>query len=490
MTTKKEVQRLKGLGHSQREISKRLQLDRRTVQRYWGSPTPESPREVPAWISTIDWDYVGERRKVGMLATEIYKELSPAPSCSYVTFARRLAKIEKEETPVKVIPPRIKIPGEEIEVDYSGDTIPFVSSSTGEKTGTELFVGVLPYSQNFYAEFSLSQTLPSLIMSVVNMLHFFGGVPKFLVVDNMRTAVNKYHKYDPWLNRSFLDMANHYKTGITPARPYRPKDKPSVERAVGIVQQHFFPSIRGVRHYSLDELNRKLFDFSKDYRKRPLQRKGISRDEFFEKERAALGSLPETRYEFCEWKKAKTHPDCHFQHDKNYYSVPYARVGDALDVKFNEKTVTAYFEGEHVATHAVALGDGHYVSNSAHFPESKRISDFRDLQWFFKRAEMIGESCLLVVERISDRGVHPLANFKRIMGIVELGKKHSKEAMAYACEMALEMNRLNYHYVKNCAKSYLPPSNEHKKAPTRDAVTTFLQGEFEDDRNQETTGDP
>ena len=133
------------------------------------------------------------------------------------------------------------IPGEEIEIDYSGDSIPFVSPATEKPIGTELFVASLPFSQKFYAEFSLSQRLQSCLMSTVNMFSFFGGVPKFLIVDNMKTAVNKYHKYDPFLNRSFLDMANHYKTGIAPARPYTPTDKPSVERAVGIIQQHFFP---------------------------------------------------------------------------------------------------------------------------------------------------------------------------------------------------------------------------------------------------------
>ena len=489
MCTRKEIQRLRKLGHSKNKIAKKLDLDWRTIQRYWDSPSPESPRETPSWIDTVDWEHVKTRRKDGMFATDIYRELSPAPSCSYGTFARRLAKIEKEEAPVKIIPPRIKIPGEEIEVDYSGDSIPFVLPATGEKIKTELFLGVLPYSQKFYAEFSLSQTLKSCIMSVVNMLHFFDGVPKFLVVDNMKTAVNKYHKYDPCLNRSFQDMARYYGTGVSPARPYRPKDKPSVENAVGIIQQHFFPLVKRREFHSLGELNRELFVFLKKYHALPLQRKGVSRDEFFEKEKAALGPLPKTRYEFCDWKKVKVHPDCHFQHGKNYYSVPYVRVGDALDVKFNEKTVTAYFEGEHVATHAVALGNGHYVSNSAHFPESKRLEDFRNLGWLLERAGRIGENCLLAVERISERGVHPLANYKRMLGIVELGKKYSKEAMEYACETALEMNRLNYHYVKNCANSYHPPSNEHTKAPIREAGTTFLQGEFEDDRSQETTGD-
>ena len=258
MSTKKEIQRLKELGHSQREVSKRLQIDRRTIQRYWDSPSPESPREEPGWVDSIDWDHVRERRKLNMFATAIYEELPSTPPPSYATFARFLAKMEKKESPPKITPPKRVIPGEEIEIDYSGDSIPFVSPATEKPIGTELFVASLPFSQKFYAEFSLSQRLQSCLMSTVNMFSFFGGVPKFLIVDNMKTAVNKYHKYDPFLNRSFLDMANHYKTGIAPARPYTPTDKPSVERAVGIIQQHFFPLANARVYRSLAELNRDM----------------------------------------------------------------------------------------------------------------------------------------------------------------------------------------------------------------------------------------
>ena len=80
MSTKKEIQRLKELGHSQREVSKRLQIDRRTIQRYWDSPSPESPREEPGWVDSIDWDHVRERRKLNMFATAIYEETAVHPS--------------------------------------------------------------------------------------------------------------------------------------------------------------------------------------------------------------------------------------------------------------------------------------------------------------------------------------------------------------------------------------------------------------------------
>ena len=492
MATKKEIQRLKELGHSQREISKRLQVDRRTIQRYWDSPEPECSREIPGWIRNIDWDYVRERRALGVFASTIYEELVPSSPPSYVTFSRVLAKMEKSQSKTKIAPPRIKIPGEEIEIDYSGDSIPFISPGSGEVVSTELFVASLPYSQKFYAEFSLSRQLASCLMSTVNMFSFFGGVPKFLVVDNMKTAVTKYHKYDPFLNPSFRDMAEHYRTGIAPARPRQPTDKPSVERAVGFIQQHFFPLARVRVYHSLSELNRDLRIFLKKFSARPIQRSGISRDELFEKkEKAALGTLPVTKYEFSQWKKVKIHPDCHFQYDYNFYSVPYKYVGETLDIKFNDKTVTAFFEGSHVATHAVVRkGRGHWKSSSSHFPERKDIRHFRNLEYLFASAEKIGDNCLALVKRISEQGVHPLANYRKIMGIISLRKKCSKEAIEYACEMALEMNRTGYYYVNNCAKAYIPTPKKHMiTAPPRDAKTIFLQGEFEHERDQQTNDD-
>ena len=494
MTTKKEIQRLKELGHSQREISKRLQVDRRTIKRYWDSPEPGSTREAPSWVEDVDWDFIRERRAQGVLVTNIYEELVPksVPLPGYAEFTRRLAKMEKEDSVPKIIPPKNKMPGEEIEIDYSGDSIPFVSPSTGENVPTELFVACPPFSQKFYAEFSLSQNLRSCIESVVKMFSFYGGVPKFLVVDNMKTAVTKYHKYDPFMNRSFLEMAEHYRVGLSPARPYTPKDKPSVERAVGIIQQHLFPMARNRVYHSLAELNRDMRQFLKKFHSRPMQRGGVSRDELFEKEKVKFEPLPGDRYEFSQWKKAKIHQDCHFHHEKNFYSVPWKYVGKGLDIKFNEKTVTAFWQGSLVATHAVTgkNSEGCYRTNPAHFPESRKISDLRNLERLFFLVGKIGDNSLALAKKISEMGVHPLANYKRLLGIINLGKKHSKEAMEYACQMALEMNRANYHYIKNCAESYIPPlENDITKAPTRAAGTIFLQGEFEHERDQETTGD-
>jgi transposase len=57
------------------------------------------------------------------------------------------------------------------------------------------------------------------------MFGFFGGVPRLVIPDNLKSGVHRANFYDPELNRSYGQMAEHYGAGILPARPLKPKDK-------------------------------------------------------------------------------------------------------------------------------------------------------------------------------------------------------------------------------------------------------------------------
>ena len=67
-----------------------------------------------------------------------------------------------------------------------------------------------------------------------SLLRFLGGVPKFVVCDNLKAAVTNPDRYDPGINRTYAEMAGHYGTAILAARSRRPKDKAKVEVAVQI----------------------------------------------------------------------------------------------------------------------------------------------------------------------------------------------------------------------------------------------------------------
>ena len=125
--------------------------------------------------------------------------------------------------------------GEKMFVDYSGLTMEIIDPGTGEVSRAEILVVCLGASGYTYAEASMSQKKENFLASHRRAFEFFGGVPEVIVPDNLKSAVTNADWYDPDLNESYKDMAEHYGAVILPARPGRPKDKAKVELSVKLV---------------------------------------------------------------------------------------------------------------------------------------------------------------------------------------------------------------------------------------------------------------
>ena len=140
--------------------------------------------------------------------------------------------------------------GERLFVDYAGQTVELIDPATGEIRAAQIFVAVLGASSYTYAEASWTQTLPDWIGAHVRALAFLGGVPRQIVPDNLKAAVLKANWYEPGLNPTYQDFANHYGTAILPARPRKPRDKAKVEVGVLHTAYHTFRLQRaGVSDY-------------------------------------------------------------------------------------------------------------------------------------------------------------------------------------------------------------------------------------------------
>jgi hypothetical protein len=208
--------------------------------------------------------------------------------------------------------------------------------------------------------------------------------------------------------------------------------------------------------------------------------RGQSRAFFYEQERSLLKSLPESPYELFYFKKVKVHPDCHFIHDKNYYSVPYQYVGKELDIKFNGKEIHAYFEATRIASHVVMKGKYHYSTIMAHYPEKKFVDMNYHIGVLRREAQLVGPHTLLLLERLFSEDRFPLKNLRRGQGIMDLAKQFDREAMEYGCEMALHYEYLNYDRIRRFAKGYRSvKNNEFNESPTRQADFICLQGGLE-----------
>ena len=473
-----EIQRLKTLDHSQRKVSNILGIHRSTVKKYWDTKPELLYDDDPLWAAHIDWDYISTEISTKTSRKILYEEQQEVHGLpSYSSFCRILAKRSKKESNPEISIRIARNPGESVETDYSGNSIDIISPSTGEVISTELFVGAMSFSGHIFADFTFSQKSADWIESHNKMFKFYGGIPSFEITDNLKSAVNKTDYYDPELNRSFNDMARHYGLTIDPADVRKPKHKPNVEKAVHVLQQDFFPRIRNRTFTSLNELNKCLREYLIKKNAEIVKERGNSRDYFFEKEKEFLKELPATPYEIHNWKKAKVHPDCHFQFQKNFYSLPYKFVGKQVDLKYSNKIVHAYDEGELIYSHTLGKSNGKYITNENHYPEEKIIELHMNIQAFYKRAEFIGENTLLLVRRLFQMPKFPLKNLRKVQGILSLANKYPSEAMEYAGETALEMNKFSYNFIKSCAKNYRKPKDLRTfEAPSRQLELICLQG--------------
>ena len=142
-------------------------------------------------------------------------------------------------------------------------------------------------------------------------------MPRITVPDNLKSGVTKVCRYEPTLQRSYEDFANHYGTAIIPARPYKPRDKAKVEVAVKIAQRW----IHRVFH-SLSALNAAIRESMADLNARVMRDYKASRREMYERfDRPALLALPADRFDVTEWKMVTVNIDYHVAFDERYYSV-------------------------------------------------------------------------------------------------------------------------------------------------------------------------
>jgi hypothetical protein len=143
------------------------------------------------------------------------------------------------------------------------------------------------------------------------------------VPDQLRSAVKGPDRYEPDINATYLEMAQHYGVTVMPARPRKPKDKAKVEGAVLIVQRWVLARLRRRRFFSLDGLNQAIWELLEELNEKPFQKlEGCRRTAFEKLDQPVLRALPPLRYEFADRRNdVGVNIDYHVEFDKRYYSV-------------------------------------------------------------------------------------------------------------------------------------------------------------------------
>ena len=166
---------------------------------------------------------------------------------------------------------QVHVAGEKMFVDFAGRTAEVVDANTGEIVPVQIFVAVLGASSFTYAEAVWSQKLPDWIAAHVRAFAYFGGAARQTVSDNLKAGVTKASFHEPMVNRTYADMARHYRTAIVPARPYKPRDKAKVEVGVQVVGRWILARLRHRRFFSLADLNAAIRALLDDLNNRPMR---------------------------------------------------------------------------------------------------------------------------------------------------------------------------------------------------------------------------
>lgn len=221
-------------------------------------------------------------------------------------------------------------PGKLMEVDFAGDPLYYVDPSSGEIIACPVFVGVLPFSGLSYVEALPNAKLVQVVKALNNTVEFFGGVPLSVKSDNMKQWVTKSCKYEPVFTEMLEQWSNHNNIALLAARPYKPKDKPSVENNVKITYRRVYALLRNDIFHSLAELNAAIREKVNQHHQLNFQKKIFSRQELFDsQEKDLLQPLPESAYNIRHYTRAKVQKNYHIVvgEDWHFYSVPYRYNG-------------------------------------------------------------------------------------------------------------------------------------------------------------------
>ncbi len=492
----REVLRLKFEHNlSERKIARSCNISRSTVKDYLARfsvselswPLPDTLDEkvleqqlFPAKSSdsrskqaTPDWSQIHQELRhpntTLMLLWQEYKSCHP-DGYQYSWFSDQYRSWRNQ---VDVVMRQNHVAGDKLFIDYAGQTMTVVDQFTGEARQVQIFIATLGASSYTYAEATWSQSLPDWIGSHIRAFEFLGGIPNTLVPDNLKSGVKTPHRYEPVINPTYQDLAEHYQVAVVPARVRKPQDKAKVEFAVQVVERWILAGLRHQTFFTLSALNKAIRGLLDKLNSKPFQKLRGSRRSLFESlDKPALKPLPIERYQYAEWKEARVHIDYHVSVDGQYYSVPYQLVKKQLSVRFTQNTVECFHQGQRVASHQRLSQKGRYSTQSDHMPEKHK----QHAQWTPERlqswAAKTGPETEAVIRRILSDRRYPQQGYRSCLGIMRLGKSYGDVRLENACRRALYMDACSYRSLESILKHNLdqqplpqlepePPLPEH-----------------------------
>lgn len=465
-----QVHAIEGLwmqGWSRRRIARELGLDRATVRKYIDglvlqtqnqpnltsgkladlspntglSAESENPKPAtnltagspgPPSKSEVFRDVIVAKLELGLSAQRIYQDLLAEKQFpgSYESVKRFVRKLEA------AIPLPFRRmgcgPGKECQVDFGKGA--WVRRENGKRKRPWLFRIILSHSRKGYSEAVWKQTTEAFLRALENAFWSWGGVPKVIVLDNLRAAVTRADWFDPELNPKIEEFARHYGTVFMPTKSYTPRHKGKVESGVGYAQDN---GLRGKEFEGLQAHNEGLWQWEAqvaDLRIHGTTKRQVKK-QFEEVERPALLPLPAERFPYFLEGQRKVHTDGHVEVAGAYYSVPPEYYRHQVWVRYDSRLVRIFdLRLRPIATH-VRAEPGKFSTEPAHIASQKISRVEKGAEYLLRRASLVGPKTALWAKAVlEERGIRGI---RILNGLLSFTTRYSAAQMEAACDLAV-----------------------------------------------------
>jgi len=371
-------------------------------------------------------------------------------------------------------------PADTLEVDWAGQTAGVVDRETGEIISAYVYVATLPCSGYSYVEAFMTRNQENWTEAHIHAFEYFGGTPRILVPDNLKTSVDTPNWRTPEINKSYNELAEHYGCAVIPARVRKPKDKPSVEGTVGVISTWIIAALRNQTFFTLADLNEAIAEKLRVFNEKPFQKKQGNRlTAFLEEEKDYLQLLPKSRYELAIWKKLTPSFNYHIELDKNFYSVPYEYIRQEMDVRVTSTIVEVFYNNLRVCSHPRVSGKpGQYRTIHDHMPDKHKAYTEWNAERFLSWASSIGENTKTVIGAILSSHKIEQQGYRSCIGVLKLADRHGAARLEAACEKALSYTPSpSYKNVDAILKSGSDKiSAQPQKTKPVDETYSFIRG--------------
>lgn len=391
-------------------------------------------------------------------------------SYSYSQFCEHFSRYLNTSDPTMVM---VHQPGDALQMDFAGASLSYVDRTTGEIIYCPTLVCSLPYSSLSYMDPLESARLEHLVGGLNRAANYLGGITKWVLSDNMKQIVTRACRYEPTFTELSEQWAVHYNTFLKATRVGKPKDKPTVEKAVDLGYQNIYAALYEEEIYSLGELRHRVFELNDEFNHQPMYKNLPSRMErFLKEEKPFLKALPSEPFILKHRAKAKVKRNYHviLGEDWHQYSVPHQYIGKETILIYDVSEVEVYLGLKRIAVHKRDYRRNGYTTLTEHMPEShKRYQEQRG--WtkddFIEKADKIGDNAVMIMEQLLSSRTFIEQTYDACQGVLRLADKYGPDRLEAACKRANHGSRINFTTIKNILQ------NNQDKVPLREENQTL-----------------